>query len=132
MNEVVTPERQTLHADMSQEEAYKMVIGAGDELNGESPRAGASVGQPSPAPSPDELSVLGAGDGPAPMPTQQDREQAWRRLYIARMVAAGVPEEGATASFEACGLGPDGYDIEDDPEDCADDEMSYWGDDGDE
>lgn len=46
-----TPERQTLHADMSQEEAYKMVIGAGDELNGESPRAGASVGQPSPAPS---------------------------------------------------------------------------------
>lgn len=80
-----------------------------------------------------EHGVLGAGDGPAPMPTQQDREQAWRRLYIARIVAvAGVSEEAATASFEACGLGPDGYDIEDDPEECADDEMSYWDDDGDE
>jgi hypothetical protein len=78
-----------------------------------------------------EPSVMGAGDGPAPLPTQKDREQAWRRLYITRIVeVAGVSEEAATASFEACGLGPDGYDINDDPEQCADDEMSYWDDDG--
>jgi hypothetical protein len=61
-----------------------------------------------------------------PMPTLQDREAAWRRLYIARMVAAGVDEESAAACFDACGLGPNGYNIEDDPEHCADDEMSYW------
>lgn len=79
----------------------------------------------------DEPGVLGAGGGLPPMPTQQDREQAWRSLYVARIVAiAGVSEEAATATFKACGLGPDGYDIEDDPEQCADDEMSYWDDDG--
>lgn len=78
----------------------------------------------------DEPSVLGAGDGPAQMPTQQDREQAWRRVYIARMVKFGVEETHAAASFDACGFGPDAYDIEDDPEDCADTEMSYWDDDG--
>lgn len=79
----------------------------------------------------DEPPVIGAGAGLPPMPTQEDRAAAWRSLYIARMVSAGLDEESAAACFDACGFGPNGYDLTEDPADCADDELSYWTDDGD-
>lgn len=69
----------------------------------------------------DEPSVIGAGDGIPPMPTEADRREAYKRLYVARMVARGVHVEDATACFEA---GEIDYDTS--PEDAADDELSYW------
>ena len=65
----------------------------------------------------------------APMPTEQDRYDAWRRLYIGRMVKCGVDIEDATASFEAVGFTTEnagGFDINEDPEEAADAEMEYW------
>ena len=65
--------------------------------------------------------------GEHPLPPEQE---AWRERYIRRMISAGIDEQDAEANFDACGFGPDGFDLEDDPEQCADDEMSYWDDDG--
>jgi hypothetical protein len=67
----------------------------------------------------DSPSVIGTDL--APMPTEADRREAYRRLYVARMVSKGVHEEDACACFEA---GDVDYEIN--PEDAADDEMSYW------
>ena len=61
-----------------------------------------------------------------------DAKVAWRRTYISCMVRRGVSEDDAAANFDAVGFGPDGFSLDDNPEDCADDEMSYWSDDGDE
>ncbi len=69
----------------------------------------------------DEPSVLGAGD-PAPMPTRHDAEIAWRRLFAERLVECGVLDaEAARACAEASDV-----DLECDPLDAADDEVSYW------
>lgn len=73
----------------------------------------------------DSPSVMGGTA--SPMPTQADRRDAYKRLYVARMVSRGVDEQDASACFEAGGE-PD-YDA--DPEDAADDELSYWENDGD-
>lgn len=69
----------------------------------------------------DDPGVLGAGRGRPPMPTEADRREAYKSLYVGRMVARGVDREDAEASFEA---GDVDYDI--DPESAADDELSYW------
>jgi hypothetical protein len=61
------------------------------------------------------------------MPTGTDRRAAYKQLYVARMVAAGVPQEGAEECFEA----GDEIDYDINPEDAADDEMHYWDNDGD-
>lgn len=57
----------------------------------------------------------------ASMPTEADRREAYKRLYVGRMVARGIDERDAMACFEA---GEVDYDIN--PEDAADDELSYW------
>lgn len=69
----------------------------------------------------DEPSVMGAAHLPIPMPTEADRHAAYKSLYVARMVARGVPQEGAEMCFEA---GEVDYDVP--PDEAADDEMSYW------
>jgi hypothetical protein len=56
----------------------------------------------------------------------QDKDQ-WKARYVARMVACGVDAEGAVACFEA---GSDDHDYDSNPEEAADDEMSYWENDG--
>lgn len=54
-------------------------------------------------------------------------EQAFRRLYIARFVERGLTAEDGAASFDAV----DFEDIDDmTPEEAADEELSYWSDDG--
>lgn len=54
-------------------------------------------------------------------------EQAFRRLYIARFVERGLTAEDGGASFDAV----DFEDIDDmTPEEAADEELSYWSDDG--
>jgi hypothetical protein len=69
----------------------------------------------------EEPSVMGAGVGRPLMPTEADRREAYKRLYVGRMVARGIDQEDAEASFEA---GEVDYDI--DPESAVDDELSYW------
>jgi hypothetical protein len=69
----------------------------------------------------DEPSVMGAGAAMPPMPTEADRLEAYKRLYVARMVARGLNQEEAAACFDA---GDVDYDTS--PEDAADDELSYW------
>ena len=69
----------------------------------------------------EEPGVLGAGCGTSPMPTEADRREAYKRLYVARMVERGVDEQDASACFDA---GDVDYDIE--PAEAADDELSYW------
>jgi hypothetical protein len=57
----------------------------------------------------------------------------WLARYKARMLARGVPEDAAQAAVEAVDMasGEDStYSLDDDPEAMADDEMSYWDDDG--
>lgn len=48
--------------------------------------------------------------------------EEFKRRYVARMVERGVDQKFAEETFDA---GSD-YDFTDDPEDVADDEMSYW------
>lgn len=77
----------------------------------------------------DEPSVMGAGCGLAPMPTDAERREAYKHLYVARMVAvSGITQEAAAENFEA---GADSLDYDIPPEDAADAEMEYWTDDGD-
>lgn len=57
----------------------------------------------------------------APMPIEADRRDAYKRLYVARMVTRGIDREDAESCFEA---GDVDYDT--DPETAADDELSYW------
>ena len=72
----------------------------------------------------DEPSVMGAGCGLAPMPTESDRREAYKQLYVGRMVARGIDQRDAEACFEAGDI-----DYDTNPEDAADDELSYWSDD---
>lgn len=67
----------------------------------------------------DSPSVIGTNL--PPMPTEADRHEAYKSLYVARMVSRGIPEEDATACFDA---GDVDYDTS--PEDAADEELSYW------
>lgn len=61
----------------------------------------------------------------APMPTPQE---LWIAAYVARMIECGVPEDHA----RACELaGSEDHDYDSDPREAADEEMSYWDDDGD-
>jgi hypothetical protein len=69
----------------------------------------------------DEPSVMGAGDGLPPIPTEADRREAYKRLYVGRMVECGIDRESAEACFEAGEI-----DYDEDPRDAADDELSYW------
>lgn len=60
-------------------------------------------------------------------------KEAWHKRYKARLIENGVDEKSAEESLQA-GMGSvlegDGYDYDEDPEDSADMEMSYWTDDG--
>lgn len=75
-------------------------------------------------PADEEPPVIGGGQiAKAPMPTEQD---AWMAAYVARMVERGIDAEDAWA---CCRAGE--HDFTDDPADAADEEMTYWDDDGD-
>ena len=51
-------------------------------------------------------------------------EKEWHILYIKRLMkVGGLTQTEAEDSLEA---GLDAYNYDDDPEDSADDEMSYW------
>ena len=57
----------------------------------------------------------------------------WLARYKARMLERGVPEDAAQAAVEAVDMnsGEDSmYSLDESPEDMADDELSYWDDDG--
>lgn len=69
----------------------------------------------------DEPSLMGAGAGLPPMPTEADRREAYKQLYVARMVSRGINSQDASDCFDA---GEVDYDT--DPQTAADDEMSYW------
>ncbi len=58
----------------------------------------------------------------------------WLARYKARMLERGVPEDAAQAAVEAVDMasGEDSTNsLDEDPEAAADDELSYWDDDGD-
>jgi hypothetical protein len=62
------------------------------------------------------------------MPTEDDHKAAWRRIYMDTMIKhAGLTEEQAAECYAA----GDDYDLNEDPEQSALDEMTYWDDDGD-
>lgn len=73
----------------------------------------------------DEPAVMGAGCGNPPRPTQKEE---WMATYVLRMIEHGIDAEGAWA---LCRSGENDNDYTEDPRDAADDEMSYWTDDGD-
>lgn len=60
---------------------------------------------------------------PSPMPTEQE---AWMAKYVLRMIEHGLDAESAWA---CCRAGDNDYSS--DPRQAADDEVSYWTDDGD-
>lgn len=76
--------------------------------------------------------VMGAGldapdvIGPDRTP-DDDKRDAWALRYVARFVERGVPLRFALESYRAAA---DDHDFDDDPEQAADDEMSYWDADG--
>ena len=76
----------------------------------------------------DSPDVIGLCDHP--MPTEDEFKAAFKAAYVARFVHFGIPEHVAVDCFEAA----DFSDLRDylTPEDAADEEMSYWDDDGDE
>jgi len=77
-----------------------------------------------PAPMADgEPSVLGSGVGQAPIPIA---EEAWMGRYVAQMVKRGIHPDDAWRSVRA-----GDHDYTDSPEDAADEELTYWDDDGD-
>ena len=64
-------------------------------------------------------------------------KEEWLKHYKARLLERGLSEEGAEhltkeMSDDSTALGALAFDLrlEDDPEDAADDELSYWGSDG--
>jgi hypothetical protein len=75
-----------------------------------------------PAPNDDEPSVMGGGVTPTPMPSKADAEEAWRRLYVARMVERGVDQRDARACCDAGDVN-----LSENPADAADSELEYWG-----
>lgn len=57
----------------------------------------------------------------------------WLARYKARMLSRGVPEDMAEAAVGAVDMGSgenSTNSLDESPEDAADDEMSYWDDDG--
>ena len=64
------------------------------------------------------------GPKQAPPPTAKEE---WMAEYVLRMVERGIDAEDAWA---CCRAGEDDHDYDSDPRDAADDEMSYWSDDG--
>jgi hypothetical protein len=52
-------------------------------------------------------------------------KEKWREAYIQRLVDRGVMHQEAVECYEA----GDDYDYASDPEDAADEELSYWSDD---
>jgi hypothetical protein len=62
---------------------------------------------------------------PSPMPTAKEE---WMAKYVLRMVERGLDSESAWA---CCRAGADSHDYESDPRAAADDEISYFDDDGD-
>jgi hypothetical protein len=72
----------------------------------------------------DEPSVLGGGGGLAPMPSRSEAEAVWKRAYVDRMIERGVDRQDAQACCDAGDV-----DLDYDPADAADDELSYWADD---
>ena len=56
--------------------------------------------------------------------TAKELKDEWHRRYKARLMeVASIDEKFAQQCLDA-GMGE--YDYDDDPEDCADSEMSYW------
>lgn len=75
--------------------------------------------------------VMAAGlDGPDVVgPTRDetdDKKDAWTLRYCARFLERGIPLHVAIETYRA-GME---HDYDDDPEQAADEEMSYWDDDG--
>lgn len=63
----------------------------------------------------------------SPMPSAKDE---WMAKYCLRLIErSGIDKESALACYHAA---EDSHDYEADPVEAADDEMSYWDDDGDE
>ena len=52
-------------------------------------------------------------------------KEKWRERYINRMVHRGVDRDFAIVEYEG---GLDDHDYDEDPEHCADEELSYWQD----
>ncbi len=75
----------------------------------------------------DEPSVMGAGCGISPMPTREEAEAVWRKAFAARLVEAGALDQ---ESADECAAAVD-VDFQQDPAEAADDEIEYWGNDGD-
>ncbi len=50
----------------------------------------------------------------------------WHRKYKDRLIERGGLTEVQAEETLRAAIGSDMIDYEDDPEDCADDEMSYW------
>lgn len=50
-------------------------------------------------------------------------EAEWRQAYINRLMERGIDRELAEDTYDA---GHDSHDLDDDPEDAADEELSYW------
>jgi hypothetical protein len=61
----------------------------------------------------------------SPMPTAKEE---WMAKYVLRMMEQGVESDDAWAM---CRAGESDHDYDSDPMEAADDEMSYWEDDGD-
>lgn len=55
-------------------------------------------------------------------------KETWHRRYIQRLVIKGQMTFREAKDILEAGMG--NYYYDDDPEDSADDEMSYWSDDG--
>ena len=51
-------------------------------------------------------------------------EKAWKERYINQLIKRGLGKEFAKETYYA---GYDDYDFLSDPEDAADEELSYWG-----
>jgi len=65
------------------------------------------------------------GPKQAPIPTAKEE---WMAKYVLRMVERGIEAEDAWA---CCQAGDDDHDYASDPRDSADEELTYWTDDGD-
>ena len=52
-----------------------------------------------------------------------NKQKKWHSLYMNRLVERGLSPKEAVKILKA-GMGD--YDYTDDPNDCADDELSYW------
>jgi hypothetical protein len=58
-------------------------------------------------------------------------QEEWLARYKQRFIEVGISEEGAQMQVESATFEEHSVFFEDDPEGAADEEMSYWTDDGD-